>query len=108
MLVNQTFTYRNGSRRCKCLVVNGHRTFFTIEETLPGKKYDEVLICQNIDFLTDNIYIKIGSYLCQQCIGILMGASCVPLFVNLFLYSYEVELLRSIKKSNKKLAKAFN
>ena len=27
---------------------------------------------------------------------------------NLFLYSHEVELLRSVKKSNKKLAKTFN
>ena len=85
MLVNQTFIYKNRSRRYKYLVVNGHGTFFTTEETLAGKKYDEALICQNIDFLTDNIYIKIGSYLCRQCIGILMGASCVPPFVNLFL-----------------------
>ena len=30
------------------------------------------------------------------------------LMVDLFLYSYEAELLRSMKKSNKKLAKSFN
>ena len=30
------------------------------------------------------------------------------LLANLFLYSYEVEFLRSMNKSNKKLAKAFN
>ena len=88
MLVNQTFIHKNRSCRYKYLVVNGHRTFFTTEETLAGKKYDEALICQNLDFLTDNIYIKIGSYLCRQCIGILMGASCVPPLVNLFLYFY--------------------
>ena len=36
-----------------------------------------------------------------------MGTNCVLLMANLFLYSYEVEFLRSLKKSNKKLAKVF-
>ena len=104
MLVNQTFLYKNGSRRYKHLVVNGDKTFFTNEETSAGKKYDETLICQMIDFLIDNIYIKIGNHLLRQY----MGTTCVPLLANFFLYSYEVEFLRSMKKSNKKLAKAFN
>ena len=59
MLVNQTFFYQNGSRRYRHPVVNGERTLFTNEETSAGKKYDETLICQMIDFLIDNIYIKI-------------------------------------------------
>ena len=37
-----------------------------------------------------------------------MGTNCAPFLANFFLYSYEVEFLRSMKKSNKKLAKAFN
>ena len=44
----------------------------------------------------------------RQCIGIPMGTNCASLLVDLFLYSYKVEFLRSMKKSNKKLAKAFN
>ena len=108
MLVNQTFLYKNGCRRYKHLVVNGDRTFFINKETSAGKKYNETLICQMIDFLIDNIYIKIGNHLFRQCIGIPMGTNCVPLLANLFLYSYGVELLRSMKKSNKKLTKAFN
>ena len=47
-LVNQTFLYKNGSRRYKHFVVNGDRTFFTNEETSAGKNYDETLICQMI------------------------------------------------------------
>ena len=85
-------------------MVNGDRAFFTNEETSAGKKYEETLIYQMID----NISIKIGNHLFQQCISIPMGTNCAPLLVNLFLYSYEVEFLRSMKKSNKKLAKAFN
>ena len=52
--------------------------------------------------------IKTGNHLFRQPIGIFLGINCVPLLANLFLYSYEVECLRSMKKSNKKLAKAFN
>ena len=107
MLVNQTFLFKNGSRRYRHLVVNGDRTFFTSEETSAGKKYDETPICQMIDLLIDNIYIKTGNHLFRQCIGIPIATNCALLLANLFLYSYEVEFLRSMKKSNKKLAKAF-
>ena len=61
-----------------------------------------------IDFLIDNICIKTGNRLCQQCIDIPMGTNCAPLLANLSLYSYEAEFLRSMKKSNKTLAKVFN
>ena len=37
-----------------------------------------------------------------------MGTNCAPALTNSFLYSYEVEFLRSMKKSNKELAKDFN
>ena len=46
MLENQTFLYKNGSRRYKHLVVSGDKTFFTNEKTSAGKNYDETLICQ--------------------------------------------------------------
>ena len=79
-----------------------------IRETSTGKKYDEAIISQMIDFLIDNIHIKIGNHLFRQYIGIPMGTNCAPLSANLFSYSYKGEFLRSIKKSNKKLAKAIN
>ena len=104
----QTCLYKNGSRRYQHLVVNGDRTFFTNEKTSAGKKYDETLICQMMDSLIGNIYITIDNHLFPQCIDIPMGTNCAPVLANLFLYSYEIELFRSMKKSNKKLAKAFN
>ena len=78
MSVNQTFLYKNGSRRYKHLVINGDTTIFTNEEISAGKNYDEALICQMIDNLIDNIYVKIGNHLFQQCIGIPMCTNCVP------------------------------
>ena len=46
VLVNQTFLYKDGSRRYKYIVVNADRTFFTSEETSVGKKCVESLACQ--------------------------------------------------------------
>ena len=94
-------------------MVTGDRTFFTDEETPLGKKYDKILICQMIGFLMDNIYIKIGNQLFRQPMHWYpdmqwVGTSCALLLAILFLYSYEVEFLRSIQKSNKKLAKTSN
>ena len=100
MLVNQTFLYKNGSRRYKHFVVNGERTFFTNEETSADKRYDWTLICQMIDFLIDKIYIKIGNHLFRQCIGILNWL--------IYFYTHMRLNLWSMKKSNEKLAKAFN
>ena len=66
------------------LLVNGDGTFFTTEETSAGKKYDETLICQAIDFLIDNIYIKIGNHLFQQCGSISMGTNFASLWLICF------------------------
>ena len=88
--------------------MNGDRTYFTNDDTPNGKKYSENVICQMLDFLIDNIYIKVGSNLFRQCIGIPMGTNCAPLLANLFLYSYEVEFLTSLRTANKRLAKSFN
>ena len=82
MLLNQTFLYKNGSRRYKYLAVNGDGTFFTNDETPAGKKYDEILICQIIDFLIDNIYIKICNHLFRKCISIPMVTNCAQLLAN--------------------------
>ena len=57
-----------------------------------------------IEFLVDNICVRFGGLLLRQMVGIPMGTNCVPLFADLFLYSYENEFLdklieRKAKKS---------
>ena len=38
-----------------------------------------------------------------------MGANCAPLLLDLFLYSYEADLIQGLlKKNEKKLARSFN
>ena len=66
-------------------------------------------ICNMIDFLVDNIFVKFEGCLFCQVIGIPMGANCAPLLADLFLYSYESEFLDSLVRSgHRKLARSFN
>ena len=66
-------------------------------------------ICNMIDFLVDNIFVKFGGCLFRQVIGIPMGTNCFPLLADLFLYSYENEFLDSlVKSSHRRLARSFN
>ena len=62
-----------------------------------------------IEFLVDNIYVTFGGQLFQQMVGIPMGTNCAPLLADLFLYSYENEVLdKLIKEGKRKLARKFN
>ena len=56
----------------------------------------------------DNICVKFGGQLFRQTFGIPMGTNCVPLLADLFLYSYENEVLDKLNKEGKrKLARKF-
>ena len=62
-----------------------------------------------IEFLVDNIYVRFGGQLFRQMVGIPMGTNCAPLLADLFLYSYENELLdKLIKEGKRKLARRLN
>ena len=63
----------------------------------------------NIFVLIDNIFASFGGTLFQQVVGIPMGTNCAPLLADLFLYSYESELLQKLVKDKKiHEARAFN
>ena len=72
-------------------------------------KYTANDICKMIEFMVDNIYVRFGGQLFRQMVGIPMGTNCAPLLAELFLYSYENELLdKLIKEGKRKLARRFN
>ena len=52
-------------------------------------KYTEEDIVKMLEFLVDNIFVVFAGKVFQQIIGIPMGANCVPLLTDIFLYSYE-------------------
>ena len=53
-------------------------------------------VCEALIFLLDNIYIRFGTKLYRQILGILTGMYCAPLEADLFLFCYEREFMMSL------------
>ena len=74
-----------GSHYIAC---NERQAFFTCGDI---KRY-KLWSCQNMSraliYLLDNIYIRFGTKLYRQIVGIPMGTNCVPLVADLFFIFY--------------------
>ena len=70
--------------------------YFLLQKNL--KKY-HAWSCQNVcdalTFLLDNIFIRFGTKLYRQVVGIPMGTNCAPLVADLFLFCYERDFMMS-------------
>ena len=68
------------------------------------KKYD-LWSCQKVTdaliYLLDNIYIRFGSKLYRQNVGIPMGTNRAPLVADLFLFCYERDFMKSLTKEKR-------
>ena len=53
-------------------------------------------VCDALTFLLDNIFIRFGTNLYRQVVGIPMGTNCAPLVADLFLFCYERDLMMSL------------
>ena len=73
------------------------------------KRFSETGIINVLEFLfIDNIFI-FGGRVFQQTVDIPVGTNCAPLLADLFLYSYEADVIQGLlKKNKKKLARSFN
>ena len=49
-----------------------------------------------LSYLLDDIYIRFGTKLYRQIVGIPMGRNCAPLVADLFLYCYERDFMDSL------------
>ena len=56
-------------------------------------------MCDALHCLLDNIFIRLGSKLYRQIVGIPMGTTCAPLVADLFLFCYERDFML-FKKAN--------
>ena len=52
-------------------------------------------------YLLDNIFIKFGSKLYRQNVGIPMGKNCAPLDADLFLFCNERDFMKSLTKEKR-------
>ena len=66
-------------------------------------------MCEALTFLLDNIYIRFGSKLYRQIVGIPLGTNCAPLVADLFLFCYERDFMLSLSEDNQSdVIEAFN
>ena len=66
-------------------------------------------MCDALHYLLDNIFIRFGSKLYRQVVGIPMGTNCAPLVADLFLFCYERDFMFSLSDNNQTdIIEAFN
>ena len=104
-LIEQTFN-REGSLYLAC---NDKNAFFTSEQPKRYKLWSCQKMCDALHYLLDNIFIRFGSKLCRQIVGIPMGTNCAPLAADLFLFCYERDFMLSLSDNNQAdIIEAFN
>ena len=95
-LIEWTF-HREGSLNLACNVRN---VFFTSELHKNYTLWTCQKVCEALTFLLDNIYIRFGTNLFRQIVGIPMGTNCAPLAADLFLFCYERDFMMSLSVEN--------
>ena len=104
-LIEQTFN-REGSLY---LAYNDKNAFFTSEQPKRYKLWSCQKMCDALHYLLDNIFIRFGSKLYKQIVGIPMGTNCAPLVADLFLFCYERDFMLSLSDNNQTdIIEAFN
>ena len=104
-LIEQAFN-REGSLYLAC---NDKNAFFTSEKPKRYKVWSCQIMCDALHYLLDNIFIRFGSKLYRQIVGIPMGTNCAPLVADLFLFCYERDFMLSLSDNNQSdVIEAFN
>ena len=68
------------------LACNDQRAFFTSDVYKNYNLWACQKVCEALVYLLDNIFIRFGTKLYRQIIGIPMGTQCAPLVADLFLF----------------------
>ena len=85
------------------------RLFFTSSDQSRYTLWSCQNVCDALSYLLDNIYIRFGTKLYRQIVGIPMGTNCAPLVADLFLYCYERNFMDSLNHDNQAdVIEAFN
>ena len=53
-----------------------------------------------LSIILDIIFIRFGSKLYKQIVGVPMGTNCAPLVADLFLFCYERDFMLSLSENN--------
>ena len=98
-LIERSFQ-REGSPYLAC---NDRNAFFTLEKPKKYNAWSCQNVCDALTFLLDNIFIRFGTKLYWQVIGIPTGTNCAPLVADLFLFCYERDFMMSLSDGKQNL-----
>ena len=91
------------------MACNEKRAFFTSEQPKRFKLWSCQKVCDALRHRLDNVFIKFGSKLYRQIVGIPMGTNCAAFVANLFLFYFEKDFMLSLSDSNQAdIVEAFN
>lgn len=69
--------------------------------------FTKTFLTKAVHFLVNNCYFTIGKILLKQVIGLPMGGDPAPFWANLFLFHFEYDWLKRMRKENNILARKF-
>ena len=106
-MIERTFYNKEGKLYLAC---NDKKVFFTSTDHYRGYHlWSCQKVCDALSFLLDNIYIRFGTKLYRQIVGIPMGTNCTLLVADLFLFCYERDFTKDLSSDNQAdVIKAFN
>ena len=92
------------------IACNEIQAFFTSEDTKRYKLWSCQNVCEALIYFLDNIYIRFGTKLYRQIVGIPMGTNCAPLVADFFFICYERDFMKTffLTLSKLKLFKHLN
>ena len=104
-LINRTFIREN----IQYLACNEGCAFFTSDVYNNHNLWSCQKVCDALVYLLNNIFIRFGTKLFRQTIGIPMGTNCAPLVAVLFPICYERDFMKSLSRENQTdIIKAFS
>ena len=106
-LIERTFYKKEGKLYLAC---NDENAFFISKYHYKGYHlWSCQNVCDALSFLLDNIYIRFGTKLYRQIVGIPMGTNCPPLVADLLLFCYERDFMKDLSSDNQAdVIQAFN
>ena len=91
------------------LHVMDRNAFFTSDAARNYNVWSCQKVCEALTFLLDNIYIRFGSKLYRQIVGIPMDTYCAPLVADQFLFGHERDFILFLSEDNPSdIIEAFN
>ena len=90
------------------MACNEECAFFTSDVYNNHNLWSCQKVCDTLVYLLDNIFIRFGTKLYRQTIGIPMGTNCAPLVADSFRFCCERDFMKSLSRENQADIEAFN